>query len=354
MSRGNKTIYPDNLADTSARGEAQMSGDMQRPPSVPREGDAGDGNDEDGGSARESGFSAGSTGGAGKRKKMRQQTFDAIAKVMEKHGTLMADTVKGASKRQCSILEWQCDILEREVDTQKPHYEASDEANRMMCTALMEIVKAIRDSGSDRSERIVISASAPQTPVTSTATIVSAVAKDPFMCHRRATWSRQARTRSAGHRGMSSRCRMQEAVVSMARASWRGKGEKNGGPVRRGGKTRGQMTLRDEDDDSLRTKKKTTRQEELEAKSKLWTDGKTFWGSGSGRLIADAVLDCADYYCAIVNGDEGATASRGLIMPPPDVPCLRIQDLVQRDAAHARSKDGHSIVVRGGLHRGQA
>ncbi|GBG88034.1 hypothetical protein CBR_g46405 [Chara braunii] len=140
MSRGNKTIYPDNVADASACGEAQMPGDMQRPPSITGESiagvDAGDGNDEDGGSARESGFSAGSTGDAGKRKNMRQQTFNTIAEVMEKHGALMADTVEGARKRQCSILERQCDILEREVDAQKRHYDASDEANRMMCAAL--------------------------------------------------------------------------------------------------------------------------------------------------------------------------------------------------------------------------
>ncbi|GBG86769.1 hypothetical protein CBR_g42054 [Chara braunii] len=149
MSQGNKTIYLDNLPDTSARGAVQMPGDSQRQPSIAGEssvgGDVGDGNDEDGGSARKSGFSAGSTGGAGKRKNMRQQTFDAIAEVMEKHAALMADTVEGASKRQCSILERQCDILEREIDAQKRHYEASDEANRMMCTVLLEIAKAIRE-----------------------------------------------------------------------------------------------------------------------------------------------------------------------------------------------------------------
>ncbi|GBG77288.1 hypothetical protein CBR_g23617 [Chara braunii] len=149
MSRGNKTIYPDNLADTSTRGEVRMPGDTQRPPSVAGEsiarGDASDGNNEDGGSARESRFTAGSTGGAGKRKNMRQQTFDAIAEVMEKHGALMADTLEGGNKQQCSIVERQCVILEPEVDAQKRHYEASDEANRMMCTALMEITKAIRD-----------------------------------------------------------------------------------------------------------------------------------------------------------------------------------------------------------------
>ncbi|GBG71392.1 hypothetical protein CBR_g8812 [Chara braunii] len=146
MSKNNKTIYPDNVADTSARGGVPPAMDGHRQAAVGGEssagGQGGDGVDEDVGSARETGFSAGSTGTPTKRKNMRQQTFDAIAEVMDKHGALMADTVEGASKRQCSILERQCDILDREVEAQKRqcdilerHYTASDEANRMMCTA---------------------------------------------------------------------------------------------------------------------------------------------------------------------------------------------------------------------------
>ncbi|GBG92787.1 hypothetical protein CBR_g57137 [Chara braunii] len=126
MSKNNKTIYPDNVADTSARGGVPPAMDGHRQAAVGGEsfagGEGGDGVDEDVGSARESGFSAGSTGTPAKRKNMRQQTFDAIAKVMDKHGALMADTVEGANKRQCSILERQCDILDREVEAQKRHW----------------------------------------------------------------------------------------------------------------------------------------------------------------------------------------------------------------------------------------
>ncbi|GBG60263.1 hypothetical protein CBR_g4216 [Chara braunii] len=141
-----KTIYPDNVVDTSTHGGLRMP----RSPSIVGEsatgGDGGDGNDDKEGSARESDYSAGSTEGNCKRKNVRQQTFDAIVEVMGRHVALMADTVEGASKRQCSILERLCDILEREVDAQGRHYEASDEANRLMCTSLLEIIKAIRDS----------------------------------------------------------------------------------------------------------------------------------------------------------------------------------------------------------------
>ncbi|GBG78635.1 hypothetical protein CBR_g27861 [Chara braunii] len=83
----------------------------------------------------------------------------------------------------------------------------------------------------------------------------------------------------------------------------------------------------DEDGQPLSMRKKRSRkEEELEAKSKLWVDGKTLWGTGLGRMIADAVHSCADYYCAIVNGDAGVSAPQGLIMPPPEVPRLRIED----------------------------
>ncbi|GBG58718.1 hypothetical protein CBR_g119 [Chara braunii] len=119
MSKNNKTIYPDNVADTSARGGVPPAMDGHRQAVVGGEssagGEGGDGVDEDVGSVRESGFSARSTGTPTKRKNMRQQTFDAIAEVMDKHGALMADTVEGASKWQCSILERQCDILDRRL-----------------------------------------------------------------------------------------------------------------------------------------------------------------------------------------------------------------------------------------------
>ncbi|GBG83478.1 hypothetical protein CBR_g37190 [Chara braunii] len=61
---------------------------------------------------------------------------------MDKHGKLMATAVDSAFKRQCSVRTRQCDILEREVEVQE-HYEKLDQANLMMCNALLEIAKAI-------------------------------------------------------------------------------------------------------------------------------------------------------------------------------------------------------------------
>ncbi|GBG64423.1 hypothetical protein CBR_g44308 [Chara braunii] len=101
------------------------------------------------------------------------------------------------------------------------------------------------------------------------------------------------------------------------------------------------------DDNSLNLRKKRTRQEEeLEAKSKLWVDGKTFWGRGPGCMIADVVHDCANYYCAIVNGDAGATAPHGVIMPGPDVLCVRIEDPAQREPALRRARRTENVTMR--------
>ncbi|GBG89872.1 hypothetical protein CBR_g49720 [Chara braunii] len=236
------TIYPDNLADTSARGGVQMSGDTQRQPSVAGEsavgGDVGDDNDEDGGSTRESGFSAVNTDDADKRKNMRQQTFDAIVEVMEKHSALMA--VLGGHCRGGKQVAVKCQYPRRR--------------------------KARRSEG-----------------------------------------------RKEG--------RKEERRDETPRAN-------------------------DEDNESLNLSKKRTREEEeLEAKSKLWVDEKKFWGSGPGRMIADAVHDCADYYCAIVNGDAGTTAPHGVIMPPPDVPRVRIEDHAKQEPALRRARQTENVAM---------
>ncbi|GBG79066.1 hypothetical protein CBR_g28780 [Chara braunii] len=143
MTRSDHTIHPTNLADTSATRGVQMPGPREgRNESGGGEG-GGDGQDDDQGSTKDS-ISGGGVGGGSKRKNVRQQTFDTIADVMKEHKSVMASTVDSARKRQCSILTRQCDILEREVEVQKEHYFKSDQANLMMCEALMEIAKAIR------------------------------------------------------------------------------------------------------------------------------------------------------------------------------------------------------------------
>ncbi|GBG90755.1 hypothetical protein CBR_g51261 [Chara braunii] len=104
--------------------------------------DGGEGCPEESSSARDSDNNADSGAGGGKRKNARQQALESIADVMDRHGELMSSTIDPSSKRQCSIFTRQCGILEREVA--KAHYAASDETQRMMCHALMEIAAVIR------------------------------------------------------------------------------------------------------------------------------------------------------------------------------------------------------------------
>ncbi|GBG66894.1 hypothetical protein CBR_g72649 [Chara braunii] len=105
---------------------------------------AGEGFPEERSSTRDSDNNAASGAVGGKRKNARQQALESIADVMDRHGELMSSTIESSSKRQCSIFTRQCDILEQEVAVQKAHYAASDETQRMMFHALMEIVTAIR------------------------------------------------------------------------------------------------------------------------------------------------------------------------------------------------------------------
>ncbi|GBG83481.1 hypothetical protein CBR_g37193 [Chara braunii] len=154
MLKADHSIHPTNLADTGAAGGVHMVGPSgSRNKSVASEG-CGDGQDDDQGSTRDSTFSGGSADGGGKRRNVRQYTFDEIADVMDKHGKLMTTVVDSAIKRQCSILTRQCDILEREVEVQKKHYEKTDQENLMMCNALLEIAKAILTSISHSSPRL--------------------------------------------------------------------------------------------------------------------------------------------------------------------------------------------------------
>ncbi|GBG63139.1 hypothetical protein CBR_g36908 [Chara braunii] len=251
MSKGNKTIYPDNVANTSARGELHMP----RSPSVAGEsaagGDGGDGNDNDGGSGREFGFSAGSTGGNCKRKNMRQQTFEAIAEVMDKHGALMADTVEGASKRQCSILERQYDILEPVTVVAK--------AGRGDKTP----VQAVRSPRVDPSN--TVAGSLGRVLLNQVPNVSSGAVHDAA----NTGWER----REEGTREDAGRKEQTTDRTPAAAAAT--------------------------DEPLAKWNKRSRQEDDLDTKSKLWTDEKSFWGAGPGCLIADTVHSCADYYYAI-------------------------------------------------------
>ncbi|GBG73755.1 hypothetical protein CBR_g17095 [Chara braunii] len=135
-----------NMDHTGAPGGVRLpSANSGDPESVGDRG-AAVGLDDDGdGSTRGSSQTTGGPTGFGKRKSTRQQTFDALSECMEKHGALVVSTMESNSKRKCSIQIRQCEALEAEVEVQKKHYAASDKVSKLMCHALLEIAKAIRE-----------------------------------------------------------------------------------------------------------------------------------------------------------------------------------------------------------------
>ncbi|GBG70465.1 hypothetical protein CBR_g6593 [Chara braunii] len=142
----NHTINPKNVANTGASGGVRLSSASSADPESVGDGDDGAGHDDnDDGSTNGSSQMTGSPDGFGKSKSTRQQTFEAMTKCMKKHGALMASTMESASKWQCSIQVRQCEALEAEVEVQKKHYAALDEVSKLMCHALLEIAKAIRE-----------------------------------------------------------------------------------------------------------------------------------------------------------------------------------------------------------------
>ncbi|GBG68557.1 hypothetical protein CBR_g3101 [Chara braunii] len=140
------TIDPKNVADTGGSGGAQLPSGFAGSPKSVGGGDAsGDDNDEEDSSTKGSSPTTGSSGGFGKRKNIKQQTFEALTECMEKHGTLMAPTMESASKRQCSIQIRQCEAMDAEVEVQRKLYSASDDVSKLMYQALLEIGNAIRE-----------------------------------------------------------------------------------------------------------------------------------------------------------------------------------------------------------------
>ncbi|GBG80187.1 hypothetical protein CBR_g30553 [Chara braunii] len=140
------TINPKNVADTGAPGGVRLSSANSGDPESVGDRDAAAGlDDDDGGSTRGSSQTTGGPAGFSKRKSTRQQTFDTLSECMEKQGALVALTMESNNKRQCSIQIRQCEALEAEVEVQKKHYAASDEVSKLMCHALLEIAKAIRE-----------------------------------------------------------------------------------------------------------------------------------------------------------------------------------------------------------------
>ncbi|GBG78511.1 hypothetical protein CBR_g27738 [Chara braunii] len=255
---------------------------------------------------------------------------------MKEHGNLMATTVDSASNRQCSILTRQCDILERELEVQKEHYVKADQANFMMCNALLEIAAGvvITEARVSRPLLAVVGQGQPCQPLPLQQARASGGGKTLSAQKGKATAS-SSWTAAADHTTRSGLAEgAEEGRVDDIRRD----------DGRRDGKREGDD---DDDDHPLVTRLKGAAKEDgLEERSKLWVDCDALWGQGPGKPFREAVGDCTDYFVAIANGDAGSEPPLMLIMPQNDVSHLKIEDLAQREPALRRARSMEKLVLR--------
>ncbi|GBG45935.1 hypothetical protein CBR_g79385, partial [Chara braunii] len=112
---------------------------------------------------------------------------------------------------------------------------------------------------------------------------------------------------------------------------------------RRDGKQEGD----DDDDRPLVTRLKgAAKEDDLDARSKLWVDCDAFKGQGPGKPLREAIGECADYFVTIANGDAGAEPPSMLVMPSNDVPRFKIEDPAQHEPALHRARSVEKLVLR--------
>ncbi|GBG84951.1 hypothetical protein CBR_g39414 [Chara braunii] len=398
---GNHTIFPPNVVDTGSPDGVQL----------PRRGAgggesvcseaAGEGCPDERSSARETDSNAGSGAGGGKRRNARQQAFESISDVMERHGALMSSTIESSSKHQCSISTRQCDILEQEIAVQKTHYVSSDETQRMMCQALFEIAAAIRGrsamtgecqaaySESERFEEDVnhsaggAAAACPRnveregvvvdlsgeddepletrhlriaTQATTTAVSTARAADD----ERQITGAvpckpSQLRQRNDGGDGASRQRGGGGGVVADARAA---EGEATGGagvavagvvppvPAARE-EGRGQnKNQRDGGEAGSSRARRGVMTNELIDRALLWMDDKSFWTAGEGRRLYNIVHETKEYFVAIASGLPPPQLPRSVVVPKSTTRVARIADQSQLQQAISRAVAVENIALR--------
>ncbi|GBG65541.1 hypothetical protein CBR_g51424 [Chara braunii] len=339
MSRGDHTIHPTTLADTGVAGGVQMADPRGGRNEYGGNEGCGDGLDDDQGSMRDSMFSGGGGGRGGKQKNVRQQTFDTIADVMKEYRNLMATTVDSASKRPCSILTRQCDILEEQLSAIKQSVivGAAGALPRTPKVAGVVITEALVP----RQLPAVEGQAQPRQPLPLQQTGASGGGKTPSAQKGEATASGSRKATASGSR---------KAAADHSTRSRLAEGAEEGriDDVRRDdGRRDGKREGDDNDDHPLVTRLKgAEKEDDLEERSKLWVDCDTFWRQGPRKPLREAVGDCADYFVAIADGDAGAEPPSMLIIPPNDVPRFKIEDPAQCEPALRRACSVGKLVLR--------
>ncbi|GBG81771.1 hypothetical protein CBR_g33949 [Chara braunii] len=270
--------------------------------------ECGDGQDDDQGSTRDSTFSGVGGGGGGKRKNVRQQTFDTIADVMKPdEGPRESDGDDGGQCEQEAVLN-------------------SDEAMRHSGARARSAEGTLREGRPGELHDV-------QRPSGDAKAGASGGGKAPSSQKGDATAS-DTRTAAADHSSRSAVAEgAEEARVDDVRRD----------DGRRDGKREGD----DNDDCPLVTRLKgAAKEDDVEERPKLWVDCDAFWGQGPGKPLREAVGDCADYFVAIANGDEGAEPPAMLVMQPNDVSRFKIEDPAKHEPALRRARNVEKQVLR--------
>ncbi|GBG83372.1 hypothetical protein CBR_g37086 [Chara braunii] len=351
MSKGDHTIHPMNLADTGVAGGVQLAGRTGGRNESGGSDGCGDGQDDDQGSTRNSSFSGGAVGGCGKRKNVRQQTFNTIADVMKHHESLMATTVDSASERLPA---------RRSGDGGRARYFSGaaigfrarwvDEGTGVRCETEhccwccrgvakdLEGGSGCHNGGARPEATSRGDGEGPATSATSTATVGGFGGGKAQPAQKGDATAIGTRTAAADRSG---RTRVAEGAGEERVDDVRNDVRHDEG--RRDGKREGD----DDDDRPLVTRLKGDAKEDgLEERSKLWVDCDSFWGQGPGKPLREAVGECADYFIAIANGDAGAEPPAMLILPPNDVPRFKIDNPAQRGPALRRARNVEKLVLR--------
>ncbi|GBG74607.1 hypothetical protein CBR_g19015 [Chara braunii] len=329
---GNHTIFPPNVVDTDSPDGVQlpMRGAVDGE-SVGSEA-GGDGCPEEHSSARDSDNNAGSGVGGGKRKNARQKALESIADVMHRHGELMSTTIDSSIKRQCSIFTRQCDILEQEVAVQKVHCEASDETQRMMCHALMEIAAAIRGRRLAGRQPATPSQPRERNPGDDGGSVQHG-GEGEVVANACAIGGEPAGAAGAGPSGTVApvaTAREEALVVTTTREDARGKNktDQDGGEPGSSRVRRGVMA------------------KDLIDRAVLWVDDKAFWTTGEGRRLYNIVHETKEYFVAIASSLPAPVVPRSIVLPKSSTKVARITDPSQLQQAISRAAAVENIAQR--------
>ncbi|GBG89991.1 hypothetical protein CBR_g50082 [Chara braunii] len=401
----NETINPKNVADTGARGRVRLpSPSNGDPEAVAGDDEGAGGKEEEEGSTRDSSQMSPSPGGFGKRKSVRQQTFEAMTDCLDKHGALMAATMESASKRQCSIQLRQCEALEAEVQVQKEHYAASDEVSKLMCHALMEIAKAIRERvarGRAAGKQVARAELAPKKgrhdPLKRRRTVQGGkaalrrevesawvdaeetqVEDDDFEEEGEQILERRVKQRMTGAARMEAgggvaaeaghdqqrtpsigRTEQPVGVASSSQAVIDSSTKRSPAPQARGEATKVALSMAEamkagdggtvgEDDEALVNRLRGQRAEAkaMEVAARLWTDDIRFWNQTWGHEIIQIIHEALVYLVDVATGVQPSPIRRSINLLHSSIPVKKIEDGSELTAAKERALKVETIAKR--------